>query len=71
MKKLICYIFGHLAYTYNSGSNEDPEQSWACLYCQTDLIEGDELWGFNLNYKITKFFYDRQNKVDSDIEIPF
>ena len=74
-KKVICYIFGHLPYTYNCGSFECPEQAWGCSYCDTELTYGDEHWGLNLNNRVTKWLQDRElqnykNTLDED-EIPF
>ena len=70
MRKIICFLFGHLAYTYNSGTGDSPEQSWACAYCRKDLSIGDEFWGLNINNKITRFL-SKLNKKDTTNNLPF
>lgn len=70
MSKIICFIFGHLPYTYNGGTYEDPEQAWACSYCNKDLTYGDEYWGLNLNNKITKLLKGKDKEIDNK-DLPF
>lgn len=73
MKKIICFIFGHLSpYTYNSGTPGDPEQAWACSYCHKKLEYRSEFWGLRLSTRLGSFLFKSKNKVtEEDIDMPF
>lgn len=72
MKKIICFIFGHLPFTYNCGTQVSPEQGWGCAYCGKDLTFVDEYWGLNLNNKVTKYLHNKNNKItNDDDDFPF
>lgn len=71
MKKILCFIFGHNAYTYNRGTDTDPEQAWACSYCGKELEYGDEHWGLNLNWRVTEFFTKKYKTELNENDLPF
>lgn len=70
MKKIICLIFGHNGYTYNGGTQENPEQHWACSFCESELEYGD-YFGLEINYKVVPFIQGLFSKKDKNIDLPF
>lgn len=69
MKRIICYIFGHLPYTFNGGSFESPEQAWGCSYCGKDLSDERDYRSLDLNSKVTKYFQDKEMKRYNNLDI--
>ncbi|MHA1400184.1 MAG: hypothetical protein ACTSQE_07530, partial [Candidatus Heimdallarchaeaceae archaeon] len=64
MKKIICFIFGHVVFKYNGGSHESPEEAWECFYCNKDLTYYEPKdFGLELNSKVTQYLVDRETRL--------